>query len=218
MSTYRHAVYMVLDQVKMKIDDNHLTSDHVIAILNKYRALFIKQRYGGQRKRPLPSPYYQTLRVEVDPNTKKSFDPIPNLIYLNTLEFTTDIDAVNALNTFKITLVHPSRLPHVGHNKYISTILYGAIDYDRYFKVKYNGTLPSAFLISAILDNPLDIIEFNELDIQDPLDLEFPIEEAALAEIIAGVVKEVAGIRLFPYKETNNAAETNLNTQSNERS
>ena len=39
MSTYREIVYMVLDELKLESDDAYYTQDHVIFLINKYRAL-----------------------------------------------------------------------------------------------------------------------------------------------------------------------------------
>lgn len=210
MSTYKELVFLVLDELKIKIDDSHFTPEHIVAILNKYRAAIIKQKYGGQIKRPIPLNCYQTLNVEMNPTSKVSAFPLPTLIDINGLELSTDIDAVNVLNTFKITLVHPSRFKFLGHNRFLSTILYGTIWFDQHFKVLYSGTIPSTFMISALLENPLDIIHFNELTIDDPLDLEFPLDQASIAELTAFTLKELADIRVFPFKDKNDSKEDNL--------
>ena len=212
MSTYREVIYMVLDQVKMKVDDNHLEPDHIVSIINKYRASLLKNKYGGQVKKVIPPAYYQTLTIEVDPNTKKSLRKLPKLLDIDGMNFTTSIDAVNVLNTFKITLVSPDRFQYLGHNRYLSTILYGTITLDNYFKVRYSGTIPSTFLISGLLENPMDIIEFSGLEIADPLDLEFPMDEGLMMDLMAATLKEVAGIRIFPEIDKNNAREELLNS------
>ncbi|NCD07247.1 MAG: hypothetical protein EOL97_14125 [Spirochaetia bacterium] len=210
MSTYREIVYMVLDQAKMKVDDNHLEAEHIVAIINKYRASLLKNKYGGQVKKVIPPAYYQTLAVEVDPTTRKSLKRIPQLLDLDGMNLVTTIDAVNVLNTFKITLVSPDRFQYLGHNRYLSTILYGTVTLDNYLKVKYSGTIPSNFLISGLLENPMNIIEFNDLEISDPLDLEFPMDEGLMMDLMAATLKEVAGIRVFPEIDKNNAREENL--------
>jgi hypothetical protein len=42
MSKYKELVYMVLDSVKIVSDDSIINEDHVIFLLNKYRAFLIK--------------------------------------------------------------------------------------------------------------------------------------------------------------------------------
>jgi len=43
--TYGEAVYMILDQLKLTSDDANFNENHVIFLLNKYRALAIKEEY-----------------------------------------------------------------------------------------------------------------------------------------------------------------------------
>jgi hypothetical protein len=45
MTTYRELVYMVLDELKAKSDDFYYTEDHIIFLLEKYRAFLLKQKY-----------------------------------------------------------------------------------------------------------------------------------------------------------------------------
>ena len=216
MSTYRQLVFMVLDELKMRTDDVSLEVDHIIILLNKYRASYIKQKYGGQLKKNIPLPYYQIMTILVHPINKVSYKKIPKLIDLNGVELSTDVDALNTQNTHKITLVHPQRFEYTGVNKYLTSILYATIWYDNYFKVKYSGTIPSTFKVSALLENPTDIIAFEAEDnspLMNPLDLEFPMEEAGIGEIIAYVLKEVADIRIFPFVDKNNAKEDTVNVK-----
>jgi hypothetical protein len=42
MTTYRELVYMVLDELKAKSDDFYYTEDHIIFLLDKYRAFLLK--------------------------------------------------------------------------------------------------------------------------------------------------------------------------------
>ena len=50
MSTYRELVYLVLDELKGTSDDFTYTEDHIIFLLNKYRAFLLKQKYSDIRK------------------------------------------------------------------------------------------------------------------------------------------------------------------------
>ena len=44
--TYRELVYMALDALKIHSDDSKFTEDHVIFLLNKYRAYALQQKYS----------------------------------------------------------------------------------------------------------------------------------------------------------------------------
>jgi hypothetical protein len=209
---------MVLDELKMRTDDIALETDHIVFLLNKYRTAYIKQKYGGQVKKNIPLPYYQILSIAMNPTTKVSDKTIPELVDLNGIELSTNLDAVNTQNTYKITLVQPQRFEYVGINKHLSTILYATIWYDKKFKVKYPGHIPSIFNLIGILENPLDIIKFSAdelVNAMNPLDLVFPMEEAAIGEVLAYTLKEVADIRIFPFVDKNNAKDDDIPNENN---
>ena len=50
MNTLREMVYMVIDQLKNLSDDSYYTEEHIIYLLNKYRALLLKQRYSDVKR------------------------------------------------------------------------------------------------------------------------------------------------------------------------
>ena len=54
MTTYREAIYMCLDLLKGMSDDFTYTEDHVAYLLDKFRALLLKQRYGNDPKKHVP--------------------------------------------------------------------------------------------------------------------------------------------------------------------
>ena len=64
MSTYRELVYMVLDELKGISDDFTYTEDHIIFLLNKYRAFILKQRYSDVKKF-IPESNYQTICLDL---------------------------------------------------------------------------------------------------------------------------------------------------------
>ena len=43
--TWREAVYMVLDELKLMSDDSNFNEDHIIFLLSKYRSFILKQTY-----------------------------------------------------------------------------------------------------------------------------------------------------------------------------
>ena len=44
MATYKELVYMCLDELKLKSDDSFIQQEHIIFLLDKYRAFILKQR------------------------------------------------------------------------------------------------------------------------------------------------------------------------------
>ena len=65
MNTLREMVYMVIDQLKNLSDDSYYTEEHIIYLLNKYRALLLKQRYSDV-KRQVPESNYQTICIDLE--------------------------------------------------------------------------------------------------------------------------------------------------------
>ena len=65
MSTYRELVYMILDEVKLLSDDSYYTEDHVIYLINKYRAQLLEKKYA-QQKDNIPESNYQTITLNLE--------------------------------------------------------------------------------------------------------------------------------------------------------
>ena len=57
MATYRELVYMVLDELKARSDDFYYTEDHIMFLLDKYRAFLLKQKYRIPKSVVLNSNY-----------------------------------------------------------------------------------------------------------------------------------------------------------------
>ena len=67
MTTYREAIYMCLDLLKGISDDFTYTEEHIAYLLDKCRALLLKQRYGNDPRKLVPYSNYQTLSVSIEP-------------------------------------------------------------------------------------------------------------------------------------------------------
>ena len=50
MKTYRDIVFLITDSLSKFSDDSTWETDHIIAEINKYRALLVKQRYLDKNK------------------------------------------------------------------------------------------------------------------------------------------------------------------------
>ena len=60
MATYREIVYMVLDELKVNSDDKYFEEEHVMFLMDKYRAFLLKQRYSDIKKQ-MPESNLQTI-------------------------------------------------------------------------------------------------------------------------------------------------------------
>lgn len=99
MQTYRECIYMIFDELNLSSDDSKWEVEHLIFLLNKYRAILTKQRYGGSKK-DVPLEYYQLLDLgEVprlgNPNDKRKTycfnKEIPQILNLNGILLETSI-------------------------------------------------------------------------------------------------------------------------------
>lgn len=61
MTTYRELVYFILDSIRAVSDDSFITKEHVIFLLNKYRAYLLKQKYEKDPRRQVPDSNYQLI-------------------------------------------------------------------------------------------------------------------------------------------------------------
>lgn len=219
MITYRSMIYMVLDELKINSDDSVWENDHIVFLLNKYRAFLCQQRYSGIKK-DIPLAYYQGIHLEInEPQIKDSLQvsssklPVPAMINFNGFELENSVAPVNSdkVDYFKhdYNLVPIDRFKFIGYNKWLKPEVYCAVSYDNhlYIKAKEGLTLPTSVMYITILDNPMNITDYMlEADIPDDLiDLEFPIPEAMVQPIMELVLKELGTANYLPGDKENNA-------------
>lgn len=242
MKTYREMIYIILDELKILSDDSVWENEHIIFLLNKYRALLFKQRYSD-RKKEIPTSYYQRLNIGLNLSyypgyISKSKKEIPNLVDMTNI-WHYIFAHTNGVKSYNINTVSPHRFKFAGIGKWLKSQSYLTIDLDKYVYVKYPTESTSKIIITedkygitdeadlnylvteyslfdqvyldCILDNPIDIINFNDLTIES-YDSEFPVEEAIVQPIIELCVKELAGVIYIPRDNNNNA---NDDLQSN---
>lgn len=215
MTTYREAIYMCLDLLKGMGDDFTYTEDHIAYLLDKFRALLLKQRYGNDPKKHVPYSNYQTIIINitdlsVDYNEQyKSDNQIPYLLQIG-------IPRVSFKDYYDINFefVSRERFPFVGNNKYLKRTWYGCINEDNHFCLKTSSVRyivtdgePLQIKMTAIFENPRDItdeISFGETPNGDWLDRNIPIEEGLITTLIELVVKELTGSMYIPSDDINN--------------
>lgn len=217
MTTYREAIYMCNDLLKGTSDDFTYTEEHIAYLLDKFRALLLKQRYGSDPKKHVPYSNYQTLEIILEDTEGgeylKSTEAIPYTLQLGIPRITID-------NYYDITveLVSRERLPFVGNNKYLKKISYAAIDHNNTLLLKKNCCCccydPDTTLkLTAVFENPREItdeISFGESSTDThEWDRNIPIEESLLTTLIEMVVKELAGSVYRPNDIQNNNVDDN---------
>lgn len=217
MNTYKELVYMVLDETKLHSDDSSFTEDHIIYLLDKYRAFILKQRYADIKK-AIPESNYQTicLPLELVGTTNqcgaavglKSKDKIPYLMKIGHPSLHTS-DYYDG----EITYVSRDRMKYVGHNKYMQNIIYASIGPDNYLYLTSANTQYTHLeevQFTGIFEDPKSAAEYScqnstEGKSCNIYDSTFPIEDALVPVIIELVVKELLGASYRPKDDDNDA-------------
>lgn len=210
---------MAIDELKLSSDDAKFTEDHVMFLLDKYRAFVLKQRYSDVKKQ-IPESNYQTICLDLIEVPAISGEACEGGSYLRSKEkipFLMQIGnpRVYPIDYFQgeITYVNRDRMRYVGHNRYLQNIIYCTLGPDNYLyfkspnpqflyleKVKFSGIFQES-LDSSNLQCP----EEEGTTPCSKLDMEFPIESALIPPIIELVVKELRGAIYSPDDVNNNA-------------
>ena len=229
MTTYREAIYMCNDLLKGMSDDFTYTEEHIAYLLDKFRALLLKQRYGNDPKKHVPYSNYQTLEVEFNPtkpkNMLKSDTQIPYMLQLGIPRVV--LDGEDYYN-YRFELTSRERLPFVGNSKFTSMIGYCAISETGNLLMKnkesywVNSTVeppvisyigPKKLKLVGIFENPREVTDetsFGESSTNiHEWDRNIPIEESLITSLIELVVKEIAGSTYRPNDIQNNNVDDN---------
>lgn len=225
MSTYRHVVYMVLDQIKALSGDSTFTEEHVVFLLNNYRKFLLEQKKKQEGESSLSSENEQTICINLEES-----DSIPGLeycndTYLRSQEEVPDIDedstiTIQMADQFDIrtAFVTKNRFKFVGHNKYMRNILYCTLGDDKHLYFKSNN--PS-FMYMADSEDPIKVTAVfedsekaaalscetdDEGNSCEMLDQKFPLEADLLPQCIELVVKELYGAE---WRQTDNKNNSN---------
>lgn len=214
--TFKELVYMVLDEIKGISDDFTFTEDHVIFLLNKYRAFLLKQRYSDI-KRQIPESNYQTICLDLeninlnecfykDNTYVRSVQKIPFLMTIGNPKVTSDNYYIGEFN-----LITKERMRYTGYNKHLRNIIYCSIGPDAHLYFKSSNTLYQHLEKVRFTGIFQDAAEASELNCEtnksncDILNREFPMEYALVPNLIELVVKELLGAAYRPNDNTNNA-------------
>lgn len=198
--TYKELVYMALDALKIHSDDSKFTEDHVIFLLNKYRAYALQQKYSKTLE-GVNNSNYQTLNVNIDTDSsfKKSTSKIPGIIKITLPE----VYSNTKFDNDSIVFVSEDRIKYVGHNRFLKNIKYCTIGSDGILYIKTEENISNCFLC-AIFEDPNEVYDFNN-DFTDILDRVFPLEAVLVPSVLELVLKDLTNGIYKPSDNTNNA-------------
>lgn len=218
MTTYRELVFLVLDELKISSDDSYFTEDHVIFLLSKYRGLLLKQQYKDIKKN-IPESNFQTLCLDVEPVPAIAGEECEGGTYLKSKEkipflMNIAIPRIFAGDYYQgdITYVSRERMKYVGYNRWLPNIIYASIGPDNYL---YFKSFNPQYLylervqFTGVFEDPEKASDpkFNcnkKDNVCDILDMNFPLEEALIPQLVQLVVKELSGSIYKPEDNENN--------------
>lgn len=218
MSTYKELVYMCMDGLKLYSDDALFTEDHIIFLLNKYRAFILKQRYSDIKKQ-IPESNYQTICLDLTKVSAIPDEPCAG-VYLRSKEKVPFLMKIGNPMVYPIdyyqggiTYVSRERMRYVGYDKYLKNIIYASIGPDNYIYFKsFNPQylyLEKARM-TGIFEDPQAASELQCPDesgdtVCDVLDKTFPIEDSLVPQLVQLVVQELYNHSRSEEDDENNA-------------
>ena len=208
--TYRELVYMALDALKIHSDDSKFTEDHVIFLLNKYRAYALQQRYSKTHE-GVNSRNYQTLFVEVSYNDSNRLEgkyysvstkEIPSILNIALPEIWRD-----EFKNEECVFTTGKRLKYTGFNRFLKKIIYCSVSNEKKLWLKSgNEELKNIRQVDlyAVFANPLEAYDFIGPN-PDVLDLDFPLEDTLVPTVLELVLKDLTNGIYKPSDNTNDA-------------
>lgn len=211
MTTYKELVYMVLDELKAKSDDFYYTEDHIIFLLEKYRAFLLKQKYRTPKSVVLNSNYSY---IEI---------PAPLTLTAHILETSFSCEAIpiaqpkltvipNRNDTKKEVIFNyctEDRRLFLRQSNYLKNMNYFyflnnklVLDSGNKF-FKDNHRLNLIARLKIILESPSKVYK-NLDDNADILDMVFPLEESLISPLLEMVVKDLTSAMFKPEDDINN--------------
>ena len=204
---------MVLDELKGESDDFSFTEDHILFLIDKYRALLLKQKYSNA-KDVIPTSNYQKITLELEQYKPINYEfpelylkskiQIPFIMNIGIPKFYTKDYYIG-----DITYVNRDRMKYVGYNKNLQNFIYCSIDPDKYLYLKSTNSqfkyLQQIDCV-AIFENSVTASNLigNDIDI---LDKEFPFEDSLITLLIDMIMQELSGVAYRPNDSKNNGSD-----------
>lgn len=196
---------MVLDELKGFSDDFSYTEDHVIFLLDAYRALVLRKEYNSQKKQVSLS-NFKTICLDLHAVDNicgedegfylRSTEPIPN-----TMEIASAKIHPCTFFTGEINMVTMDRLKYSGEGRFSGESIYGTIGPDKHLYLKSSN--PQLAYLEKVQITA--VFESSSVNSCNPLEEEYPIETAFIPIIIEATVKELAGPLYRPEDPSNDS-------------
>lgn len=208
MTTYKELVYMVLDELKAKSDDFYYTEDHIIFLLEKYRAFLLKQKYRTPKSVVLNSNYSY---IEL-PQIQNQSRPINTNFSCNSLPIAFPKLTITSNKTDKEVIFNyctEDRRLFLRQSNYLKNMNYFYFLNNRLFLDfginLFNDENFKEFkvFLKIILESPSRVYQSLNPN-ADILDMVFPLEESLISPLLEMVVKDLTSAMFKPEDDINN--------------
>lgn len=215
MNTYSEMIYMVRDLLKISSDDSYITSQHILFLLEKFRAYVLKSKYEEDETN-VPDTNKSEITVELELVSENlGYSGIPLLRSTEPIPSDTIFDYIT-VRTNKLTgnpnivYVPFERFAYTGNNKYLRNIIYWTIDDNDYILVKSCNPkfeYLHEFKLEGVFESPLKIAEMDcackglEVNYDD---VDFCLEDALVQLVVNYVVQTFQNSIYKPEDEDNN--------------
>lgn len=217
----KEIVYMILDELKIHSDDSYYTEDHIIFLIQKYRASILEQKYKKDNSKPSDA-NFQTLCLDlIEVPAVPNVPCEGNVLYLRSKKKIPEIldlavPMVYPIDFYQgeITLISKERMKYVGYNRFLQNIIYCSIGPDDY--LYFTSSNPQFLYLekvkfTAIFEDPIKAEELacdsSEEECLDIMDKDFPIEESIVPMVIQTALKELLGVLYQPKDNYNNSSD-----------
>lgn len=220
MAQYKEIIYMVLDELKTISDDRYFEEEHILFLMDKYRAFLLKQRYADIKKQ-MPESNYQTICLDLMEVPAIAGIPCEGGSYLRSVSKIPYLMQVVQPNIYPldyyqgdIAYVSRDRMKYVGYNRFLKDIIYASMGPNNYLYFR-SSNLQYLHLekvkMTGIFQNTQEAfnlrcpVEGNESDTCDIRDSSFPMEDALVPPLIELIVKELSMAVYKPEDNENNS-------------
>ena len=231
MSTYKEIAYMISDELKLSSDDSIYTIDHILFLMDKYRATMLKKEYLNLNK-VIPQQNVQIICLPLEKTNfglacsgnfgvyLKSTSALPKVVLPASIE----VYPADWMRKEQFIHVSRERMQYVGVNKRYYNFIYNSIGPDFHLYLRSNNPQflhLDTIKVGGVFEDTRTVGNMEcDNSTCDVMDREYPLESALVPVLISYIVKEIGDVLYNPSDENNDANdqldEVKVTKQTNE--
>lgn len=218
----KELIYYILDAVKLISDDTIINEEHVLFLAKKYRSFLLKKEQEKQNNTDDTASEFEYQQICLDLEKVPAMDgePCTGGYYLKTTKkipkvlegITPRVYPIDFYQGIYVTYISRDRMRYVGTNKYLQNIIWVSLGADKHLYLYSNN--PQFFYMKKLrmlaifedFDEAADLLCDQDGDSTscDVYDMEFPIRDYLVPQLIELVEKEILGSAYRPKENDNN--------------